>query len=71
LRDWGLRVFLHRIFGREKVSYRSWAIEQEPDALERELWRQRGIDVWDVPLEEYVKELVSRAAEAARREVRG
>ena len=27
LRDWGLRVFLHRIWGREKVAYRSWAVD--------------------------------------------
>ena len=33
LRDWGLRVFLHRIWGREKVGYRSWAVEPEPEAV--------------------------------------
>ena len=66
LRDWGLRVFLHRIWGREKVAYRSWAVDVSIDPVERELWRQRGVDVFDVPLDEYVGELASRVAEAVR-----
>ncbi len=66
LRDWGLRVFLHRIWGREKVAYRSWAVEPTATAVEHELWRQRGVDVFDVPLETYVAELASRLAEAVK-----
>ena len=66
LREWGLRVFLHRIFGREKLSYRSWAIEPAPDEVARELWRQLGIDVLDVALGAYVEELGARLEEAAR-----
>jgi DNA-binding SARP family transcriptional activator len=66
LRDWGLRVFLHRIWGRETVAYRSWAVEAEVTPVERELWRRRGVDVFDMPLEEYVMRLAERLAEAAR-----
>jgi DNA-binding SARP family transcriptional activator len=66
LRDWGLRVFLHRIWGRETVAYRSWAVEAETTPLERELWRRRGVDVFEVSLEEYVTRLSERLAEAAR-----
>ena len=66
LRDWGLRVFLHRIWGREKLAYRSWAVEPGIGPVEWELWRQRGVDVFDIPLEEYVGELTARVAEAAR-----
>lgn len=66
LRDWGLRVFLHRVFGREQLTYRSWAVEREPEAVARELWAQRGIEVFDVPLDEYVQELDWRLAEALR-----
>ena len=68
LRDWGLRVFLHRIWGREKVAYWSWAVEDSIEPVERELWRQRGVDVFDVPLDEYVAELAYRVTEAARRD---
>ena len=66
LRDWGLRVFLHRVFGREQVSYRSWAVEREPEDVVCELWGQRGIEVFDVPLDEYIQELGRRIAEESR-----
>jgi DNA-binding SARP family transcriptional activator len=60
LQDWNLRVFLHRVWGREKVSYRSWAIAPESDPIDQELWRQRGIDIFDVPLVEYISRLGAR-----------
>jgi DNA-binding SARP family transcriptional activator len=67
LEEWSLRVFLHRLFGREKVAYRSWAVGPTPGEIERELWQQRGIDIFDVPLEEYVSRVTQRlAAEADR-----
>jgi DNA-binding SARP family transcriptional activator len=66
LEDWGLRVFLHRIWGQEKVSYRSWAVEASPGSVEIELWRQRGIDVVEQPLDKYLDGLRFRLAEAAR-----
>jgi SIR2-like domain len=65
--EWSLRVFLHRLFGREKSGYRSWAIGPEPGEIEQELWRQRGVDVVDVPLDEYLAALRARVeAEAGR-----
>ena len=60
LHEWSLRVFLHRVWGREKVAYRSWAIGPTPDAIEREHWRQRGIDCFDLRLEEYLSRLRGR-----------
>ncbi|HSS72469.1 MAG TPA: BTAD domain-containing putative transcriptional regulator [Gaiellaceae bacterium] len=60
LHEWSLRVFLHRVWGREKVAYRSWAIGPTPDAIEQEHWRQRGIDCFDMPLEEYLSRLRGR-----------
>jgi DNA-binding SARP family transcriptional activator len=62
LRDWGLRVFLHRVWGREKVGYRSWAVEPGEEPIERGLWQQRGIDVLDVGLDEYAERLRARVA---------
>ena len=49
--EWSLRVFLHRLFGREKVAYRSWAVVPRADEIEQELWRQRGIDTFGLPFE--------------------
>jgi DNA-binding SARP family transcriptional activator len=63
LQVWHVRVFLHRLWGREKVSYRSWAVEPEPDPLELEFWRQRGIDVFDVPVARFLSGLTERLAE--------
>jgi DNA-binding SARP family transcriptional activator len=60
LGDWSLRVFLHRLFGREKVAYRSWAVGPEPAEIEQELWRQRGIDTFDLPPDEYLARLRER-----------
>jgi DNA-binding SARP family transcriptional activator len=60
LRAWHVRVLLHRLWGREKVSYRSWAIQSTPDAVEREAWRQRGIDVFDLDAEDFVERLSTR-----------
>jgi hypothetical protein len=60
LQQWSLRVFLHRVWGQEKVGYRSWAVHPGADALDREFWRHRGIDVFDVALEEYVDALLAR-----------
>ncbi len=61
--EWNFRVFLHRLWGGQKVSYRSWAVEPKPDALEREFWRHVDVDLLDVPLDRYVGELAARAAE--------
>ena len=66
LEDWSLRVFLHRVWGRDKVSYRSWAVQPGAGRVERELWRQRGIEVVDAPLQEYVTAVERRLAEVAR-----
>ena len=45
LRDWGLRVFLHRLFAREPFAYRSWAVASTPTSVERQLWSGRGVDL--------------------------
>ncbi len=65
LQEWNLRVFLHRVWGHERVAYRSWAVEAAPDPLEREFWRQRGVEIVDVELGEYVERLGRRLRERA------
>src|SRR5262249_29678102 len=62
LQAWSLRVFLHRVWGRERVGYRSWAIGHTLTALEQELWRERGIESFDLPLEQYLDGLEQRIA---------
>jgi hypothetical protein len=67
MRDWNLRVILHRIWGEQTLVYKSWAIQRDPDALDREFWRRRGVDVYDVPLEGYVSALDAALEQAVIR----
>jgi DNA-binding SARP family transcriptional activator len=62
LQAWSLRVFLHRVWGRERVGYRSWAVGHALTTLEQELWRERGIESFDLRLEEYLDALEQRIA---------
>ena len=59
MRDWNLRVILHRIWGEQKLKYKSWAVQRGPSELDREFWELRGVDVLDVPLDEYVAALAA------------
>jgi hypothetical protein len=67
MRDWNLRVILHRIWGEQKFhSRKAWSIQVAPDALEQQFWNARGVLIFDVPLEEYVQTLGARLEQAAR-----
>jgi DNA-binding SARP family transcriptional activator len=57
--DWNLRVVLNRLWGESPLNYRSWAVQPDAKALEREFWRRRDVDVVESPLEDYV-ELLGR-----------
>jgi DNA-binding SARP family transcriptional activator len=55
--DWNLRVVLNRLWGDHALSYRSWAVQPEAAALEREFWHRREVDVLELPLEAYAEAL--------------
>jgi DNA-binding SARP family transcriptional activator len=59
--DWNLRVILNRLWGEQPLSYRSWAVQPQSLALEREFWRRRDVDVFELPLEKYVEGLSAHA----------
>jgi hypothetical protein len=63
MRDWNLRVILHRIWGQQKLNYKSWAIQATPEPMECEFWQQRGVEIRRVRLEEYVAELEAQLAQ--------
>ncbi len=55
LADWRLRVFLKRVWPGSRLGRaRSWAIESEPDVLERELWRKADVTLYEARLTDYV-----------------
>jgi hypothetical protein len=57
LRDWNLRVILHRIWGEQRLGSKSWAIQLEPDPIEQSFWAKREVDILPVSLEDYVANL--------------
>ena len=61
LDEWHLRVFLHRVWGDQQAAYRSWAIQPNPGAMTRQYWRHRNVDIFDLPLPEYVGHVRRRA----------
>jgi hypothetical protein len=62
LSDWNLRVVLNRIEKdlRRPKGIRSWAVQQDPSPLEQRFWQERGVEVYNKPLDEFVRELTSR-----------
>jgi SIR2-like domain len=57
LRDWNLRVILHRIWGRQRRRYNSWAVQLRPDELDCAFWEERKVEIHDVALDDYVAAL--------------
>jgi DNA-binding SARP family transcriptional activator len=55
--DWSLRVFLRRVWGGDRLAYRSWAVQSECRHVGRELWVERGVDVYETSLADYVERL--------------
>jgi hypothetical protein len=60
LRDWNLRVILHRIWGEQRFSYKSWAIQLNPQPIDQEFWQKRAVEIYDARLEDYVAGLLER-----------
>ncbi len=55
LRDWNLRVILRRLWGEQRLTYKSWSVHPStPEPIERGLWRERGVDVVEVNLGAYL-----------------
>lgn len=68
LRDWNLRAILHRIWADQRARFNSWAIQNNPDALDRKAWEERGVDIMALPLDQYVVALTARLDELQPRQ---
>jgi SIR2-like domain len=62
LRDWNLRVILHRLWAERDLGYRSWAVQRDRDEIDAGLWDRRSVDLYQVGLDHYVQELESQLA---------
>ncbi|MGZ4219954.1 MAG: CHAT domain-containing protein [Solirubrobacteraceae bacterium] len=60
LRNWNSRVFLRRIWRGKPITESSWAIQQDPDPLEKASWSVVGhVELLAAGLPDYVSELRS------------
>ncbi|HLG18168.1 MAG TPA: SIR2 family protein [Blastocatellia bacterium] len=64
LRDWNLRAILRRIWREQKVDYKSWAIQLDPEEMDKKFWKYRDVEIHNQRLEDYVVAL-SRRLDAA------
>ncbi len=61
MRDWNARVFLRRLWRQQPLTEDSWAVESEPDLLEKKGWRLYSrVELLATSLSDYVSELDSR-----------
>jgi hypothetical protein len=61
IRDWNLRVFLKRIWKSPPgIQARSWAVQENPDELQKQLWTQTCgsyLTLFDEPVDQYIEGL--------------
>jgi hypothetical protein len=62
MRDWSLRVFLKRIWQGRPLEDKSWAIEHEPDALEKDSWNSLRVELLAASPDDYANQLDARIA---------
>jgi hypothetical protein len=65
MRDWNLRVILHRLWREQRRRYASWAVQLRPEPIELKFWSKRSVDILDAELDEYVDRLSQRVTAVA------
>lgn len=68
LADWNMRVILKRIWGNQQLTYKSWAIQRDPRALDREFWKSRNVEILDLDLGRFVSTVDARLQQHPARE---
>jgi hypothetical protein len=59
MRDWNVRAMLHALWRGQQATglYRNWAVLLNPDEVDERSWRNRNVEIVEVPLDEYVSAL--------------
>jgi SIR2-like domain len=67
LKDWNLRVILHRLWGDGGMAwnFNSWAVQPKPDTIDEKSWGRRGVELLDARLEDYIEQLSTSLANSA------
>jgi len=64
LRDWNLRAILHRIWGEQRRSYSSWAVQLNADPMDKKFWDRRGVEIYEADLGQYVAGIQQKLLDA-------
>jgi hypothetical protein len=62
LRDWNLRVFLHRLKRNPRKNYKSWAIVWRCDAIAMKFWESNDVEIFDMELDKYIQAVKEASA---------
>jgi len=54
MRDWNLRVILRSIWAEQSRTFASWAIQRDPDEVDRKFWDRHRVEILDRALEDWV-----------------
>jgi hypothetical protein len=60
MRDWNLRVLLHRIWDLRARSWKAWAIQRDVDSIDEMMWDDKGVELRAMLLATYVERLSRR-----------
>jgi hypothetical protein len=61
LRDWNFRVMLYRLSGQQEgMTFKHWAMQYNPDPIDRVAWDERGVDILPVRVEDFVGAIEQR-----------
>jgi len=63
MKDWNVRVMLHRIFTQRRHGHdgwASWAVQLDPDPIDRALWKKSNVSIQPVELADYLARLHSQ-----------
>jgi hypothetical protein len=60
LRDWNLRVIFRLMWKTTRLHWKSWAIQLQPQELDTRFWAKRDVDIFDMPLKDFIDELDKR-----------
>jgi hypothetical protein len=70
LRDWNFRVFLRRLWSQKTQRRKAWAVMRFSNPVEQQLeeafWRGNGVDIWPMPLNDYIAVLRTQLGQAGR-----
>lgn len=60
LRDWNLRVIMHRIWEHQDVKWKWWAIQLGASEMDVQFWNRHGVEILDQNLSAYTAKLRQR-----------